>query len=190
MAWGGVMTLWHSGASRGSVGGASAELADGGTSTQRCAVTRSPFRAGGSASSRVGCQGQTSSAGWEPAGCLTSTSGVCVVALSGSRLTLACRIGRKSARPGAGNIAPFFLAEQMRCEGRRADLYVSKRPSRFATHTAQRVSSPILYNRRYAACAPDSGVSLTRSNVQRGFTRLNAKPSGRCTGGRGSAMGG
>ena len=184
------MTLWHSGASTGSVGGASADLADGGTSTLRCAVTRSPFRAGGDASSRVGCQGQTSSAGWEPAGCLTSTSGVCVVALSGSRLTLACRIGRKSARPGAGNIAPFFLAEQMRCEGRRADLCVSKRPSRFATHTAQRVFTRFPYNHRYAARAPDSGVSLTRSIVQSGFTPGGEKHSGRGRGGGGSAMGG
>lgn len=182
------MTLWHSGASTGSVGGASAELADGGTSTQRCAVTRSPFRTRVSAGSRVGCQGQTSSAGWEPAGCLTSTSGVCVVALSGSSLTLACRIGRKSARPnGVGNIALFELDTQMRCEGRRADLCVSKRPSRFATHTAKRLFSPISYNHRYTALTPDSGVSLTRSNVQR---RLNWKPSGRECGGGGSAMGG
>jgi hypothetical protein len=176
------MTPRHSDASTGSKGGASKETVDGGTSTRIEVTWLSPFRVSGSADLRVGCQGQTSSTGWEPVGCQKPASGVVcvVVASSGKSLTLACRIGRKSARPsGLGNIALFDHAEQMRCRGRRADLCDAKRPSRVATHTKSLQFARRANNNCCTSRTPESGVSLARSFVQ---SKLNGRGFGRGVG--------
>lgn len=58
-----------------------------------------------------------------------------VVALSGKDLTLAYRIGRKSARPGEGTIAPQRARGQTPLRGDALDLCVQCRPSGAPTHT-------------------------------------------------------
>lgn len=186
------MTPWHScdGTGTGPAGGASSERVFGGSNPRKRAVTFFVSTRRLAASSRVGRQGQTSSAGWEPAGCQISASAVCVVvASSGESLTLACRIGRKSARPsGAANIALFAPTEQMRWRGRRTDLYDCQREGGFASYETDSLAtksgkSPLaLYNERCTADRESVGDSCDGSvyvqlRCKRGLRR--SSPGGR-----------
>lgn len=132
------MTPWHSGARMGAEGGAFSGSARGGCRGTRLA--RFHPRSIDAPACGASCSGTPGSdyvsrlgTRWMPN---TFARHVCVVvAASGNNLTLACRIGRKSARPGAGTIALFSIAEQMRRKSCWADLYALWRASRFATHT-------------------------------------------------------
>lgn len=163
------MTPWLSDARMGAKGGASSDLARGGSRGSR--ITRDPappsIDAPAKATSRSGTPGSdhVSRLGtcWMPN---TVARHVCVVvAASGNDLTLAIRIGRNSARPVEGTIAPFCTAGQMRRKGCWADLCGARRASRFATHTFRCLTPPRVGSGGSVSLEPHSAGSSSRGRL-------------------------
>lgn len=160
------MTPWHSDARLwAAVGGASSDLAKGGH-TESSSVGSALFptigveHSLGNDSPRSGTPGSDHvselETRWMPN---TVERRVCVVvASSGIDLTLA-RIGRKSARPYGGTIAPQYPRRQTPSSGRTCDLYVRSRPSRFASHTTV-ASGPRLGGKRCTEATHGLGLAF------------------------------